>query len=287
MHHPTPITPTPRTPAVSVELVPRSRDSLAAELSALGARFGALDTVNIPDLERLSLRSWDACALARPRFTCTIPHLRALDVDLADIDRLAERLASRQLDTVIVVRGDPPQTPGRMAHPTTSVELIAALRRALPRLRIHAALDPYRQAMRGELEGVRAKLDAGADGLFTQPFFDLRLMEVWADALSADSSADETQIHWGISPVTRAASRRYWETKNGVVFPHAYGLALEANQAFARDALAWAQQRGQGVYFMPIREDPVTYLEDVLDAEAFGATGSAFAGRTESRAQSG
>ncbi len=251
---------------ISVELVPRSPESLTAELAAVGARFPALDTVNLPDLERFSLRSWEACALARPRFPVAIPHLRALDVDLAEIDEWAARLDALGLDRVIAVRGDPPQTPGRLVHPTTSVELIAALRRAAPGLRIYAALDPYRQGMRSELEYARAKLDAGADGFFTQPFFDLRLMEIWADALEGARSAlgRDLDVYWGVSPVTRAASRRYWETKNGVVFPRAFEPTLPAAQGFGREALGWAQERGHGVYFMPIREDPVEYLEGVL-----------------------
>ncbi len=246
---------------ISVELVPRSPERLRAELEAVGARFPALCTVNIPDLERFDLRSWDACALARPRFAHAIPHLRALDVDLAEIDRWVARLDALDLRRVIVVRGDPPQTPGRLVHPTTSAQLIAALKAAAPHLTIHAALDPYRQSIRGELETARAKLDAGADGFFTQPFFDLRWMEIWADALGPS-----TDMYWGISPVTRAASRRYWETKNGVVFPCTFEPTLDAAQRFGRDALAWARRREQGVYFMPIREDPVVYLEGVLGA---------------------
>ena len=245
--------------SISVELVPRSVESIAAELAAVGERFPQLDTVNIPDLERFDLRSWQACALARPRFEHAIPHIRALDVDLTRIAQWAERLETATLDRVIVVRGDPPQTPGRLVHPTTSVELIAALRRALPGLRIYAALDPYRGAPRQEVDGLRAKRDAGADGFFSQPFFDLRLLEIWAE------SVGDAEVYWGVSPVTRAASQRYWETKNGVVFPTGFTLDLEANQAFARDALAWARERGDGVYFMPIREDPVTYLEGVLE----------------------
>ncbi len=245
---------------ISAELVPRSKDSLSSELAAVGDRFARLDTVNLPDLERFPLRSWDACALARPRFARAIPHLRALDVDLAELGLWTHRLEARALDTVIVVRGDPPQRPGRLVHPTTSVELITALRAAVPELRIYAALDPYRRPLRVELEDAHAKLEAGADGFFTQPYFDLRLMEIWADAVG-----EGTDAYWGVSPVTRAASRRYWETKNGVVFPRGFDLGLAANQAFGREALAFARARGHGVYFMPIREDPVVYLEGVLD----------------------
>lgn len=246
-------------PRISIELVPRTPESICADLQTVGARFPQLDTVNIPDLERFPLRSWEACALARPRFRHAIAHLRARDVDTGRIDEWLERLERHSIDRVIVVRGDPPGLPGRPDHATTSVELIDRLRRARPRLRIYAALDPYRGGPRQELESMRAKRDAGADGFFSQPFFDLRLMEIWREAVG------DAEIYWGISPVTRAASKRYWETKNGVVFPAGFDLALEANQAFARCALAWAQAAGDGVYFMPIREDPSTYLEGVLD----------------------
>lgn len=246
---------------ISVELVPRGKDALSSELAALGSRFAHLDTVNLPDLERFSLRSWEACALARPRFARAIPHLRARDVDLADLGTWVRRLDDHGLDTVIVVRGDPPRDPTRPDHPTTSLALIEALRSMRPTLRIYAALDPYRRPLRAEVEDATAKLEAGADGFFTQPFFDLRLADVWADAIGAG-----TDVYWGVSPVTRAGSQRYWEQKNGVVFPRTFETSLAANQRFGREVLAWARARGHGVYFMPIREDPVVYLEGVLDA---------------------
>jgi len=51
------------------------------------------------------------------------------------------------------------------------------------------------------------------------------------------------------------------------VFPATFEATLEANQRFAREALAWAEARNDGVYFMPIREDPVEYLAPILDSE--------------------
>jgi methylenetetrahydrofolate reductase (NADPH) len=64
------------------------------------------------------------------------------------------------------------------------VELIRALKTALPGCRVYAAVDPYRASFRAEMEHAAAKVDAGADGFFTQPFFDLRLMDVWAEVLA-------------------------------------------------------------------------------------------------------
>ncbi len=48
---------------------------------------------------------------------------------------------------------------------------------------IYAGLDPYRDSLQSELNYTNEKLEAGADGLFTQPFFDLRWMEIYADHL--------------------------------------------------------------------------------------------------------
>ena len=54
---------------------------------------------------------------------------------------------------------------------------------------------------------------AGASGLFAQPFFELRYIEVCVDVLPV------TEIFWAVSPVLSAASRRYWEVKNHALFP--------------------------------------------------------------------
>ena len=243
---------------ISIELVPRSRDWIKTEVERIRARFPEVRTVNIPDLLRMELRSWDACALARPELDRAIPHLRAMDFDLDAPFALTDRLRAARLDEVVVITGDAPQDMGHRVYPTRPTELIAKLRRELPELRIWAGFDPYRDGAREELEYCVAKLEAGAHGFFSQPFFDLRLMDVWSELLAG------SEIYWGVSPIVRVRQQRWWETKNRAVFPAGFEPTLEWSRRFAADALRWARERDTSLYFMPIRADLVDYLGGIL-----------------------
>ena len=61
---------------LSIELVPRDRDSLGREMQLIREHFPAVQTINIPDLLKFPLRSWDACSQAKNFFPHAIPHLR-------------------------------------------------------------------------------------------------------------------------------------------------------------------------------------------------------------------
>lgn len=50
---------------ISIELVPRNREDLLLELQQLRHHFPDIDTINIPDLLKFPLRSWEACILAK------------------------------------------------------------------------------------------------------------------------------------------------------------------------------------------------------------------------------
>jgi methylenetetrahydrofolate reductase (NADPH) len=243
---------------ISVELVPRSRASVGADLDLLERELPAIGMVNIPDLLRFSLRSWEACSLAVGRFERVVPHLRAMDHRVEDAGRLASTLRDLGIGEALVVRGDSPQDLARPVHATTSAEFIRALHDVDPNLRLYAAFDPYRQGLRSELDSVQEKLAAGASGLFTQPFFDLRLIQICADSLPG------TDIFWGVSPVMTAGSRRYWEVKNRAVFPSEFEPTMQWNRAFAARCLEWARDTETNVYFMPIRIDLSEYMTGLL-----------------------
>ena len=104
--------------------------------------FPAIDTINIPDLLKFSLRSWDACAQAKKHFAHTIPHLRAIDFDLSKPFPLVESFREKGIDTVLVIAGDQPQDMSRRVFRTTSVELIRALKVQMPELKVFAGIDP-------------------------------------------------------------------------------------------------------------------------------------------------
>lgn len=245
--------------AVSIELVPRSPASIAADLELLRTRLPAVRMVNIPDLLGFELRSWEACAQARRVLPRAVPHLRAMDFDLgARTAALIRTLQECDLRELLVVQGDRPQDLGRTIFPTKSVDLIRALKAGLPGCTVYAAIDPYRSSVRRELELAAAKREAGADGFFTQPFFDLRLMEVWAELLAPHT------VFWGVSPVLSERTRRYWQTKNNAFFPAHFEPTLAWNRRFAGEALAWVRGRGASIYFMPIRADLAAYLEGIV-----------------------
>ena len=67
---------------VSVELVPREEESLRGELELLKKYQGQVNVINIPDLLRLPLRSWEGAGLALEYFSAAMPHIRAMDIDL-------------------------------------------------------------------------------------------------------------------------------------------------------------------------------------------------------------
>ena len=243
---------------VSIELVPRSWQTLEEELCAVTEHFPNVTTVNIPDLLRFEVRSWQACAFAKRYLPRALPHLRATDIDLDKPLSVVSCLQRHDLNEVVVIKGDAPKDESHPVHDSSTPEVIAKFREELPDVRVYAAIDPYRQDFRGELEYAQEKLEAGAVGFFTQPFFDLRLMEVYAEILP------DVPVYWGVTSVTSKNSVGYWKERNNAVFPASFEPTMAWCQDFAREALAFAKERDTNLYFMPIREGAVEFLESVL-----------------------
>jgi len=242
---------------ISVELVPRSQESLAGELAQIKAQLPSVDTINLPDLSSFPLRSWQGCTQARPLFNA-IPHLRAVDIDLAKPLPMAAFLAEHGISEVLVVGGDTAPSMSRPVYPTTSLELIKKVRLEHPELTVYAALDPYRQSFRAERDYALRKLEAGAAGLFTQPFFDLRLLELYAELLPS------TQVFWGATSVLSERTKQYWLTRNHAILPTDFAPTLAWNRRLAQRVLAFAKAHGGNVYFMPIKVDVVRYLQGIV-----------------------
>ncbi|HKI52125.1 MAG TPA: methylenetetrahydrofolate reductase [Geothermobacteraceae bacterium] len=241
-----------------LELVPRNREVLERDLQLIRASFPGITTINVPDLLQFELRSWDACAIVQQYVPRSIPHLRAIDFDLKADWPCLETIRTAGCPALLAISGDPPQDMLHRTFRTPVTDFISRLKRDLPGVKIFAGLDPYRSGIKEELDYVRAKLQAGADGLFTQPFFDLRFMEIWADLLEG------IEVYWGIAPVLTEKSQAYWENKNNAYFPAGFAPTLEWNREFARQALRFAAERNASSYIMPIRADIRKYLEGIL-----------------------
>lgn len=236
---------------VSIELVPRDADTIQREVAELRACLPFVDTINIPDIQRFSLRSWEAATLVRPNFRSVIPHVRAIDIDpngpLPGLD-------VPDLTEILVVKGDPPADLSRRVFPNTSDAIIRRYRREAPHLKVYAAFDPYRRAPYKELEDVARKREAGACGFFTQPLFDMKMLDLCRDWLH------DQQVFWGFSPVIGPKSRSYWETTNHIVFPRDFEPTMEANLTFAEQAIREVRDDGDSVYLMPLRVKLANYL---------------------------
>jgi methylenetetrahydrofolate reductase (NADPH) len=242
---------------LSVELVPRSAAELASDALIVKTMLPAANALNLPDLTRFQLRSWEACQVTSRIVPASIPHLRAIDFGPGQAEEVAERLLQAGLREVLVVRGDPPHDLSRRTYPNSSEDVIRRLKRNFPELVVYAAYDPYRAGFREELEAVKRKADAGADGFFTQPIFDLNLLRVCADILHGFN------VFWGIAPVLGEKSRAYWEVTNKVVFPQEFEPTLAWNTAFARRAMDFVREAGGNAYLMPIRIDLRKYLAEL------------------------
>jgi methylenetetrahydrofolate reductase (NADPH) len=243
---------------ISIELVPRDAQTLNKDLLQVRDNFPQIDTINIPDLLKFELRSWDACAQAKAYFPNTIPHLRAIDFDLTKPFPLVDTFVREGIESILVIAGDQPQDMSRRVFRTSSIELIRAIKAEMPELKVYAGIDPYRTGIKSELDYVKRKIDAGADGFFTQPFFDLRLIDIYHDLLAG------LEVFWGISPVMSVRSKDYWDNLNNAIFPPDFAPTLAWNRNFAGRALDFVKQTETNIYFMPIRVDLVEYLGGIL-----------------------
>ena len=171
---------------------------------------------------------------------------------------MVEFLRENNINEVLVVTGDPPQDMGRKIYPTISTDVIRKFKMEMPEVKVYAGIDQYRTSMRAESYSIKRKIQAGADGFFTQPFFDLRFLEIYAELLEGK------EVYWGVSPVLSDKSVNYWETKNNVVFPKNFAPTLEWNIDFAQKVLEFVTRTNSNIYFMPIRTKLADYLSGIL-----------------------
>ena len=241
---------------ISVEILPKSEESLRRDVEVL-KKYPRVDCVNIPDILRHEIRPWQAAALTQPELP-TIPHVRAMDIDLAKPLPMIDDFRKSGVKEVLVIVGDPPQDMTRTVYPTESVDVIRKFRAELPEVKVYAGVDQYRLGIRDELYRVERKLQAGAAGLFTQPFFDMRFLEMYADFLSG------VEVYWGVSPVLSARSKGYWERKDKAVFPPDFQPTMDWNVKFARKVMEFISKSSGGLYFMPITIDIADFLPEIF-----------------------
>ena len=243
---------------VSVELVPRDEESLRAELALVAKYKDQVDVINVPDLLRFSTRSWEGAAIARETFPSVMPHIRAMDIDLNRELPMKAYLREHHITEVLVIEGDPPQDMSHEVYPTQTPDVIWKFGREMPEVKVYAGIDQYRSSMRDELYRIQRKIQAGAKGFFTQPFYDMRYLAMYADMLQGQ------EVYWGVSPVMTTRSKSYWERKNSVVFPPEFETSLDWAVDFTHRVMEFADAHDGSLYVMPIKTNLEAYLDGVF-----------------------
>ncbi len=237
----------------SFEIVPRTEEAVDQQYNFVSSLGESISMINVPDIQRFTIRSWETGKKFDRSIYSFVPHFRATDFSLqsGDIFRIIEE---NQLDHVLLVSGDPPEGIKREFHNTNVLDLIRVVKQKYPDITIHAGFDPHRNGIQEECNYVQRKVDAGASSFFSQPFYDIRMVEIYAEHLQGI----DTFI--GLSPITTMSSKNYWEIKNKVKFPSSFNPELEWNISFSNQVIAMAKQAGFNIYFMPIKIDLKEYF---------------------------
>lgn len=241
-----------------LELVPRDLAVLEQESLQLLQHNPRLTGINIPDVLRLPIRSHEAAACLLKKGITAIPHLRSMDRSVKQTLEIVKHLISLGLTSVLIVSGDKPTSPESQTYEVTPLQVIEVLKSQFPTLNVYAALDPYRTSFKQELAYCEAKKHAGADGFFTQPFFDPELARIFLEQLEG------SEVFVGISPVLSEKSINYWKTKNMAIFPRHFQLDLEWNCQLGKAIVETAQRLGHHTYMMPITVSAEAYVSGVL-----------------------
>lgn len=264
---------------ISVEINPPPGLALDKALAGASAlRDGGVDVINVADGPRASARMGNLALCARIQETLGMPalmHVTTRDRNLLGL--LAHLLAAHEFGVrnLVVITGDPPKM-GDLpdATPVYDIDSIGLLRLISG---LNHGLDPGGKAFgqataflcatgaepaapdyERELRRLRAKVDAGADFVMTQPVYDADIMERFLD----DTAALGVPVLVGILPLVSHKNAEFLHNEvPGMSVPEtirermrkvATGAAARAEGvAIARDMLARVRGRVAGAYVMP------------------------------------
>jgi methylenetetrahydrofolate reductase (NADPH) len=240
---------------IALELVPKTLDSILEESNLHISNFPKITAINIPEIRSVEIKSFAAAEHLLKNSVAAIPHFRLIDRTLDDLEQKIEKLLELGLKQVLLISGDPPiDVANFVPSGIKAPQAIKHIKNKFPQLKVYAGQDSYRQSFKKELDYCKEKLDSGADGFFTQPFFSEGLLAQWLEQLPG------TEMWIGLSPVTGKSSRNYWETVNQVVFPPNFCFDLEGNCAMGRRILTLVEAAKKDAYLMPITISANKYL---------------------------
>lgn len=247
---------------VFLELVPTEINKLINDSHWAMNSFPQINGINVPDILRINNRSYTACEyLAKENINC-IPHIRICDFSTEELHQRCQNLLMANIQNILLISGDPPPNPLQPVYKHNIISVIKELSAAYTNLSIYAGHDPYRQSFKEEFSYSEKKLAAGAKGLFTQPLFDVNLVNILLD------QCNPCEWFIGISPVLTEKSYNYWTSRNNVVFPPHFNLSLNYNIKIAKDIIQQCKEKNQHNYIMPITCKLSPYLDLILNEKS-------------------
>jgi len=205
-----------------------------------------------------------------------MPHFTCVDSTVDELRATLDQMQEIGIQNVLALRGDPPdgagnwtKTEGGLEYSRQLVELISAEypfaigAAAFPETHIHAA------SAEQDLEYLKQKVDAGADFLVTQLFFD---NDAYFDfVLRAREAGIGVPIIPGVMPIGNVAQLERMTTLSGATIPSALREALLARGEDTRavEALGVSYATLQcaellaggapGIHFYTLNRSPATH----------------------------
>lgn len=153
-------------------------------------------------------------------------HLTCVGAPRGEIDEIVDRYHEIGVRHIVALRGDPVAGIGTpfIAHPDgyqTSSELIAGIKRRHPDIEVSVSAYPEKHpespTFDADIDGLKAKVDAGATRAITQVFFDNDLYYRFVDRVCARGI--DIPIVPGIMPMHNFKQARNFVTRAGTTVP--------------------------------------------------------------------
>ena len=167
-------------------------------------------------------------------FGCTVAaHLTCVGSTVDDLRSFLADAQARGIENIVALRGDPPKGEAQFTAPAGGLsygnELVSLIRREFPDFSVAVAGYPetHREAPSpvADLANLKRKVDAGADVVITQLFYDNQ--DFWRFRDRCRQAGIRVPIVPGILPVTNLAQIRRIASLCGARLPRAFQEALE------------------------------------------------------------
>ncbi|MCB0044535.1 MAG: methylenetetrahydrofolate reductase [NAD(P)H] [Caldilineaceae bacterium] len=205
-----------------------------------------------------------------------VAHLTSVGASKDDITRQLERYREAGIENVLALRGDPPKGDAAFTPAPDgfryAAELVAHIKRLFPEMGIGVAGFPEGHPgtpnRLQEIDYLKAKVDAGADYICTQLFFDNR--DYFDFCERCEIAGIRVPIIAGVMPITtRQGMQRMSELALGARIPAKLlrsVLRAEDDDAVERVGVHWATQQVfdlydqgvAGIHFYTLNRSPAT-----------------------------